>query len=211
MTDEDIWNSYFYPGTDILKNKLNIKDKNELKKAEYSLVAKKNTLLILDRTKPDTFDINHLKYIHKYLFEDIYPFAGELRDVEMGKGFMFGFTKVELIETSLHEILDNIDEEVIKYSSSKMFYSENLAKLYKRLIQIHPFREGNGRKIREFLREYVESRNKYFDVDYYLDFNLSEEDLNVLEHVPKEEKYGNLTMVFMNILKSKEKTNIKKF
>ncbi len=32
MTDKDIWNSYFYPGTDILKNKLNIKDKNELKK-----------------------------------------------------------------------------------------------------------------------------------------------------------------------------------
>ena len=110
----------------------------------------------------------------------------------MGKGFMFGFTKVELIETSLHEILDNIDEEVIKYSSSKMFYAENLAKLYKRLIQIHPFREGNGRTTREFLREYVESRNKYFDVDYYLDFNLSEEDLNVLEHVPKEEKYGNI-------------------
>ena len=210
MTDEDLWNSYFYPGTDILKNKLNIKDKNELKKAEYSLVAKKNTLLILDRTKPDTFDINHLKYIHKYLFEDIYPFAGELRDVEMGKGFMFCFTKVELIETSLHEILDNIDDEVIKYSNSKMFYAENLAKLYKRLIQIHPFREGNGRTTREFLREYVDSRNKYFDVDYYLDFNLNDDDLNILEHVPKEEKYGNLTMVFMNILKSKEKTNIKK-
>lgn len=90
-----------------------------------------------------------------------------------------------------------------------MFYAENLAKLYKRLIQIHPFREGNGRTIREFLREYVDSRNKYFDVDYYLDFNLNGDDLNILEHVPKEEKYGNLTLVFMNILKSKEKTNVK--
>lgn len=209
MKDDDIWNSYFYKDTDILKNKLNIMDKNELKKFEYKIVAKKNTLLILDRSKPITFDINHLKYIHKYLFEDIYPFAGEFRKVDMGKGFMYNFTPVDLIEISLNELLNNIDDKVIKYASSKMFYAEALARIYKRLIEIHPFREGNGRTTREFLREYVENRNKYFDVDYYLDFNLNDYDLNVLEHVPKEEKYGNLTLVFMNILKNKEKENKK--
>lgn len=179
MNEEDNWNSYFYKGTNILKNNFDIMDKEKLSEVEYRIVTKKNTLLILDKHKPETFDINHLKYIHKYLFEDIYPFAGQFRTVNMGKGFMYNFTP----------------------------YAENLAKTYKRLIEIHPFREGNGRVAREFIREYVESRNKYFDYDYYIDFNLNDEDKDTLEHVPREELYGNLTLVFLDMLNKKEKEN----
>lgn len=207
MNEEDNWNSYFYKGTNILKNNFDIMDKEKLSEVEYKIVTKKNTLLILDKHKPQTFDINHLKYIHKYLFEDIYAFAGQFRTVNMGKGFMYNFTPFDKIELSLSEILDNIDKNILEKSRSDMLYAENLAKTYKRLIEIHPFREGNGRVAREFIREYVESRNKYFDYDYYIDFNLNDEDKITLEHVPREELYGNLTLVFLNMLNKKEKEN----
>ena len=136
---------------------------------------------------------------------DIYYFAGKFRNVEMGKGIMYEFTPVSQIENSLDELFNYVNNNLIKTSSSDMFYAENLAKFYKRLIQIHPFREGNGRVSRELLREYVEINNVYFDKDYYLDFNLDDNDLKILERVPREEKYGNLTLVFYNILKSKVK------
>ncbi len=205
MTEEEKWNNYFYKGTNILKNKLNIRDNEKLKEYEYLIVAKKNSMLYLENNYPKVFDKEYLKYIHKYLFGDIYYFAGKFRNVDMGKGFMYEFTPVSQIENSLDELFNYVNNNLIKTSSSDMFYAENLAKFYKRLIQIHPFREGNGRVSRELLREYVEINNVYFDKDYYLDFNLDDNDLKILERVPREEKYGNLTLVFYNILKSKVK------
>ena len=57
----------------------------------------------MDRTKPDTFDINHLKYIHKYLFEDIYDFADKIRNVNIAKG-NFRFAPVMYLKVALENI-----------------------------------------------------------------------------------------------------------
>ena len=56
MNEEDNWNSYFYKGTNILKNNFGIMNKEKLNEVEYRIVTKKNTLLILDKHKPETFD-----------------------------------------------------------------------------------------------------------------------------------------------------------
>jgi cell filamentation protein len=91
----------------------------------------------INKVKVGTFE--GLKFIHKYLFEDIYDFAGKLRTVNISKGD-FRFAPIMYIETSLEHIdkmpQSNFDEIIEKYVEM------NIA---------HPFREGNGRATRIWL------------------------------------------------------------
>lgn len=209
---ENNWESYFFDGENILRNKLNIHDEIELKKCEYEIVARKNTLLCLSEIQGN-FDIEHLKYIHKILFEDIYPFAGEFRLVNMGKDNRASFTDYKSIEKNLNDILSNIDSKLIDVAYSKFLYAEALANMYYLLLEIHPFREGNGRTVREFLREYVKSRNDLNDNFYYeLDFSLNDEDKIRLEEATKSDTNGYLVLLFNKMLKVKSIENsLKKY
>lgn len=210
MTEEERWNEYFFENENVLKNKLNIHDAKLLKVKEYEIVAKKLTLLYLS-DDIGLFDIEHLKSIHRFLFEDIYDFAGEFRNVNMGKGSKASFTNYSDIEQNLNDILYDIDSKLLKNSYSKFFYAEALAHMYKLLLDIHPFREGNGRTIREFLRQYVKQKNNENDNTYYeLDFDLSKEDKNILEEATKCDTNGYLVLIFNKMLKEKERQMHKK-
>lgn len=87
MEDHDTrWNNYFYPGTEVLKNKLGITNAEELQQAEANITFKKLTELYLNPIAGN-FDAEHYREIHRYLFGDIYDFAGEYRNVDMRKDF----------------------------------------------------------------------------------------------------------------------------
>ena len=177
------------------------------KKCEYEIVIRKNALLYLSEIEGN-FDIEHLKSIHKFLFEDIYDFAGEFRKVNMGKADRASFTDYRDIEINLNQILNNIDIKLIDRSVSKFLYAEALAEMYYLLLEIHPFREGNGRTVREFLRQYVKDRNKNIeDVDYELDFTLKKEDKELFEIATKSDTRGALVLLFNKMLKDKNKEN----
>ena len=125
----------------VLENKLNITDQVELNKAEEKISKIKAKKLFdsgkIEKIKVGTFA--GLKQIHKYLFEDIYDFAGKLRTVNIAKG-NFRFAPVMYLAQSLKQIdkmpQSNFDEIVEKYVEM------NVA---------HPFREGNGRATRIWL------------------------------------------------------------
>ena len=124
-----------------LENKLGITSSPELAEAEERISKKKAAELfengVLDRLEDGTFA--SLKAIHKYLFEDIYDFAGELRTVNIAKG-NFRFAPLMYLEAALANIdkmpQSTFDEIVEKYVEM------NIA---------HPFREGNGRSMRIWL------------------------------------------------------------
>ena len=124
-----------------LENKLGITSSPELAEAEERISKKKAVELfekgLLDRLEPGT--TASLKAIHKYLFEEIYDFAGELRTVNIAKG-NFRFAPVMYLEAALANIdkmpQSTFDEIVEKYVEM------NIA---------HPFREGNGRSTRIWL------------------------------------------------------------
>lgn len=85
MDDNDIkWNAYFIPGTDVLKNKLGITNKEKLLERETEITVERSIEL---QKSPIVLDFGeaHLRAIHYYLFEKIYEFAGEYRVVYMGK------------------------------------------------------------------------------------------------------------------------------
>ena len=69
---------YCYPDTDVLINKLDIRDKAELKQAEEEFTAVKQMALLQEPIK-GRFTKTHLFRIHRFLFEDVYPFAGHIR------------------------------------------------------------------------------------------------------------------------------------
>lgn len=142
---------YCYEGTNVLINKLDIKDNKLLLKAENKLVLAK--LFELRKNKKiEQFDIEHLSGIHKYLFEDIYPFAGKFRTENIAKGF-FCFAEWEFIEEQLESLLKKLKEEKYLKECEKGQMVEGLAYYMAELNVLHPFREGNGRTIREFIRQ----------------------------------------------------------
>lgn len=163
MTDQenDIkWREYFYPGTDILINNYDCKDKDELKEIETN-VSFDRLVELMENPLDYGFDKNHLKMIHKYIFEDIYPFAGQYRNVNMGKAkgtFLF-IDKPSDIDEYLDELFEETNNR-LNSCHGKFEFSEILANLYTKLIFCHPFREGNGRSIREFTREFSIEKSK---------------------------------------------------
>lgn len=142
---------YCYENTDILKNKLNIKDKEKLYDYERKIVL---TKLFILRQKEiiGKFDIYHFTNIHKFLFEDIYNFAGLFRSENIAKG-NFRFAEWEYIERELIKLLDELKAEKYLEGLTKQELAKKLAYYMAELNVLHPFREGNGRAIREFIRE----------------------------------------------------------
>ncbi len=125
----------------ILENKLNITDQAELAREEERISKKRAKEMFengyLNTLEPGTFE--SLKKIHKYLFGEIYEFAGKLRNVNIAKG-NFRFTSL----TYLEEAIKNIE----KMPQSN--YEEIIEK-YVEMNVAHPFREGNGRSTRIWL------------------------------------------------------------
>lgn len=154
MEDElyDVKNSiYCYKGTDVLKNKLNIQDVNTLLNIERKLVLAK--LYELRQNKSiGNFDIEHFKFIHRFLFEDIYDFAGEFRRENIAKD-SFRFAEFEYIEQELNRLLNELKKENYLKDLTKEDFAKRIAYYMTELNVLHPFREGNGRATREFIRE----------------------------------------------------------
>ena len=131
----------------VLENKLGLTDSAELAREEERISKKKAVNLfdfaILKLLSDGTYKT--LAAIHKYLFEDIYDFAGEIRTVNMAKG-NFRFAPLMYLQAALENIdkmpQSNFDEIVEKYVEM------NIA---------HPFREGNGRSTRIWLDHILKS------------------------------------------------------
>ena len=125
----------------VLENKLGITESAELARQEERISKKKALELfekgILDSLDAGTFDT--LAYIHKYLFDDIYYFAGEIRNVNIAKG-SFRFAPVMYLQQALNHI-DSMPQST---------YEEIIEK-YVEMNIAHPFREGNGRSTRIWL------------------------------------------------------------
>lgn len=148
--DESI---YCYPNTFVLKNKLNIKDFDTLKKAEGDFVSAR-LFELENKSMQGAFDKKHLYEIHEYLFQDLYVFAGKTRKEDISKGDT-KFCVHYYIESQLKDVFEKIKKRKPNLESSREDIIDFLAFVMSELNIIHPFREGNGRAIREFVREFA--------------------------------------------------------
>ena len=125
----------------ILENKLGITDSAELAREEER-ISKTKALELFESGLLDTFEVGTFKglcSIHKYLFEDIYDFAGKLRTVNIAKG-NFRFAPVMYLKAALQNI-DNMPQSTF----------DQIIEKYVEMNVAHPFREGNGRSTRIWL------------------------------------------------------------
>lgn len=124
-----------------LENKLNITDSAELAREEER-ISKKKAVKLFDSKLIDTFEVGTfagLAAIHKYLFEDIYDFAGKMRTVNIAKG-SFRFAPLMYLEAALANI-DKMPQSTF----------DEIVEKYIEMNVAHPFREGNGRSTRIWL------------------------------------------------------------
>jgi cell filamentation protein len=142
---------YTYPGTDVLRNNLEIRDSRHLAAFEANATAAR--LIELDASPlAGRFDVAHLKAIHRHIFQDVYRWAGEFRTVNISKGGQL-FGVAAFVEPALREVLRKLLGEACLKGSNSRTFSIRAGYYLGEINAVHPFRDGNGRTQREFLRE----------------------------------------------------------
>lgn len=134
---------YLIEGSECLKNKLNITDTQCLNEAEHAITV--ITLAdLIRRPVPTSFDLLHLKAIHFRIFSQVYPFAGEIRRTEIGKGGQL-FLPYHLIESEAQKCFEALKQEHYLRDLAIQPFAERAGYYLGWINNIHPFREGNGR------------------------------------------------------------------
>lgn len=149
---------YCYPDCNVLRNRLGIRDAANLRIIETDISAiRQNDLL--DNPIKGRFSPNHLCAIHRYLLGDVYSFAGHYRREDIAKGET-RFLNHQEIKRKLTALLKGLSAEQFLKDLDHDVFLGRAAYYFAELNYIHPFREGNGRALREFMRQLFE-RNGY--------------------------------------------------
>lgn len=143
--DPDCW-----PGTSVLKNKLQLHDEAELAVAEADFAAAAVQNITIG---PPPFDVTYLKRLHRQLFGDVYAWAGHFRKVDITKGDT-RFCTASRIEPEATKVLDLLPRFDSSTQDPHQFLT-HVAYCYGELNMVHPFREGNGRTQRLFFEHWL--------------------------------------------------------
>lgn len=180
--------NYCYKGTDVLINKLNITNDKDLFDAERELVLLRTHELNENPLKGN-FDFKHLKSIHKYLFQDVYRWAGDIRNCNIAKKDLFCLT--ENIESFGNEIFNKLEKENYYIDYDYETKIDKLIELFADINALHPFREGNGRTQRLFIENLSKINGIYLDLT-----NVSRTDMIIASHESINGNYEKLKNIF---------------
>ena len=157
----------------VLVNRLGIKDEEELSKVEADISFIK--LINIDSIKVDYFNEELIQNIHKHIFLDIYPWAGEYRTVPIEKqeivfipGLSVPYSEPKNISKELNERLTLLNSISWQNYNDKEI-SNTFARLVALLWRVHPFRDGNTRTILSFAYLYAKEHNFAFDMKTFTD------------------------------------------
>ena len=151
-----------YEGTTCLINKFGIKDDSKLSLVEGQITFAKGSELECNPINGN-FDFEHYKAIHKYLFEDIYEWAGKIRNVDMTKKGT-SFAKANEIEKLAKACFKRLKNENYFIGQPFDVYINNIVDFYCVTNMLHPFREGNGRTQRIFISQLI--RLGGYEIDF---------------------------------------------
>lgn len=138
---------YIDPTTGLLRNKVGAATQEELKKAEGELVSLATVKLLADPPKTRTGDLSELQEIHRRLFGMVYPWAGEIRTVEIRKptvGSDF-FLPSPNIPSGIDYSMNELRKDGYLKGLDRETFLNRLVRHYDNYNYVHPFREGNGR------------------------------------------------------------------
>jgi cell filamentation protein len=155
-----IADDYCYPGTTVLKNKLDLRDAEELADFEAEVTDTRS-----DEEAPDgNLDFKHFKTIHQHLFQDVYDWAGEIRTVRMSKDNSM-FCYPENIESEAKKLFTKLQNDKFLEGLSSNEFAKKSAHFLAELNAIHAFREGNGRAQMSFFLLLADQAGHPLDLD----------------------------------------------
>jgi len=150
---------YSYPGTNVLKNKLDLKDAGKLAEFEAEITNQRAQ----EPLPEGKLDYAHYKAIHHHLFQDVYERAGKARDVRIGKdGNWFCFP--EHIDDQMDRLFTSLAKDGHLRGLDAGAFAKKAAHYLAELNAIHPFREGNGRTQLSFLTLLAEQAGHPLDL-----------------------------------------------
>jgi cell filamentation protein len=162
-SDHDV---YLDPISGVLRNRFGVEDATELEELEARIVAARSRELVKSPLK-GRFNLAHLQAIHRYLFGDLYEWAGQIRTVDISKnGHMFAHHAH--IAGAAGEIFHKLEVEKYLAGLGVDAFCLRAAYYFGEINALHPFREGNGRTQREFLSHLAHASGYYIaweDVD----------------------------------------------
>lgn len=141
---------YCYPDSDVLVNKLNIRDEETLAAAEIEFTTLRYKSYTSTTSVIQEFTLEHLQRLHLCLFQDVYDWAGELRTIDISKGAT-RFCTASRIEAEADRLFRQVP--LLKHAKTSEVFVREVADLYCEINLLHPFREGNGRAQRFFFEE----------------------------------------------------------
>jgi cell filamentation protein len=137
---------YVYKGTTVLKNRLGIRDQGTLEAFEVEM----STLRAEEPLPIGRFDAAHYRKIHRFLFRDVYQWAGCYRTVRIAKGQNV-FCYPEHISVQMNKLFEGLSHGELLRTNEFPLFAQRAASFLGTLNAIHPFREGNGRTQLAFL------------------------------------------------------------
>ncbi len=152
---------YCYKNSGVLINNYDLRDPEKLKQLERVLTG----IRLIDLYKnpiAGKFDFDHLKKIHHHIFQDIYPWAGRVRTVNIAKGLYF-CQAVYIEQEGMRIFAELKKEHYLKNCPLDTLY-RRAAYYLSEINALHPFRDGNGRAQREFMRQLLLNRGIELDL-----------------------------------------------
>jgi cell filamentation protein len=150
---------YLIPGSSVLRNKLGIRQAEELDQIERRLVVQR----IREGLPRGGFDLRHLRAIHRHLFQDVYDWAGELRTVEIRKGgSQFQFR--QFIETGMADVHRRLEAADFRRGLDAPDFASAAGSIMGDVNYVHPFRDGNGRAQLQYLALLAEQAGHSIDL-----------------------------------------------
>jgi cell filamentation protein len=160
-THDERWAGYLDPETGLLRTLSSepLRTAEELRRFEDDLVEDR-WIELRDEPIHGDFDLKHLQAIHRHLFQDVYPWAGEVRTVGIQKGGQ-GFLPPEHVEIVVDGSARMMREDgMLRPGMDNVRWSSLLAERFNDVNEAHPFREGNGRAQRLYFDQVAEAGGK---------------------------------------------------
>ncbi len=161
MVDE-VFDPYLIPHTRVLKNKLNVQTQEDLDFFENDLVSVRSYKLYENLPHAEG-TVKQLQWIHHYIFQDVYDWAGQIRTIDMSKGGCEPFHPLEYMGVGIRYCEQTLKNDNLLQGLSIDEFISKLSVNYNNFNVLHPFREGNGRTQRVFWDIVARDAGYHFD------------------------------------------------
>lgn len=194
---------YLIPNSTVLKNLLGITNEKELDLAEAEL-SRANMMLLYENGFSD-FSSGGFCFIHKFLFGDVYEWAGQYRKINIQKreellaGRSIWYSNVTEIGTDLDRVFVEI-KKIDWASLTREDIAKQIARLFPKLWQVHPFREGNTRTTVMMMTFFVERYGYYFDQNLMAESAGYVRDSFVLASLGEHSEYEHLEKILLDAI-----------